>query len=100
MRAALSRLPGVNLIYVAEICPPADTAVEGFEFKIGPESNDGEGGRAHHGAGRADHGAGRADHGAGRAHHGAGRAHHFWEFSPERVLEVVNIGKNKFPHEK
>ena len=33
VRAALSRLPGVNLIYVAEICPPADTAVVGFDLK-------------------------------------------------------------------
>jgi len=39
VRAALSRLPGVNLIYIAEICPPADSAVEGFEFK---QESDGE----------------------------------------------------------
>jgi len=33
VRAALANLPGVNLFYIAEICPPADSAVEGFEFK-------------------------------------------------------------------
>jgi len=33
VRSALSRLPGVHLLYVAEISPPADTSVEGFEFK-------------------------------------------------------------------
>jgi len=32
VRAALSKTPGVHLVYVAEICPPADTAVEAFEF--------------------------------------------------------------------
>jgi len=33
VRAALSQTPGVHLVYVAEICPATDTAVEAFEFK-------------------------------------------------------------------
>ena len=33
MRACLADLPGVHLMYVAEIIPPAATAVEAFESK-------------------------------------------------------------------
>jgi len=33
IRACLADLPGVHLMYVAEIIPPADTAVEAFESK-------------------------------------------------------------------
>ena len=33
MRAALSSIPGVHLIYLAEICPPVQTAVEAFQTK-------------------------------------------------------------------
>ena len=40
VRAALSRLPSVNLVYVAEIIPPADYGAAAFEFK---ELHDGEG---------------------------------------------------------
>ena len=31
VRAALARIPGVKLMYVAEIVPPAETAVEAFK---------------------------------------------------------------------
>ena len=38
MRSALSEIHGVHLMYVAEICPPAKTAVEAFESKYIPDS--------------------------------------------------------------
>jgi len=38
VRSALSEIHGVHLMYVAEICPPAKTAVEAFESKYIPDS--------------------------------------------------------------
>lgn len=43
VRACLSNLPGVHLMYVAEIIPPAATAVEAFESKFIDEGNDNKG---------------------------------------------------------
>ena len=43
VRSALSDCHGVHLMYVAEICPAAKTAVEAFERKYIPE-NECEGG--------------------------------------------------------
>ena len=50
MRAALTDIHGVHLMYVAEIVPPAESAVEAFESRFVPEdsqevekSNDGAG---------------------------------------------------------
>ena len=40
VRACLAHLPGVNLMYVAEIIPPAATAVEVFESKYVEEALD------------------------------------------------------------
>merc|ERR1719154_219635 len=40
VRAYLASLPGVHLMYVAEIIPPAATAVEAFESKYVEEEND------------------------------------------------------------
>ena len=40
MRAALAKISGVHLMYVAEIVPPANTAVEAFESKFIPEEGD------------------------------------------------------------
>ena len=38
VRSALSDIHGVHLMYVAEIVPPAKTAVEAFESKYIPEN--------------------------------------------------------------
>merc|ERR1712106_865535 len=40
VRACLADLPGVHLTYVAEIIPPAATAVEAFESKYVEEGKD------------------------------------------------------------
>ena len=40
MRAALANISGVHLMYVAEIVPPADTAVEAFESRYVPEEGE------------------------------------------------------------
>jgi len=40
VRAALAKISGVHLMYVAEIVPPANTAVEAFESKFVPEEGD------------------------------------------------------------
>ena len=34
MRAALADIPGVHLMYVAEIVPPVETAVVAFESEV------------------------------------------------------------------
>ena len=39
----MSNLPGVHLMYVAEIIPPAATAVKAFESKFIDEGNNNEG---------------------------------------------------------
>ena len=44
VRSALSEIHGVHLMYVAEICPPAKTAVEAFESKYIPDSSECEAG--------------------------------------------------------
>merc|ERR1719318_559171 len=43
VRACLADLPGVHLMYVAEIIPPAATAVESFESKYVEEGTDNNG---------------------------------------------------------
>ena len=43
VRACLADLPGVHLMYVAEIIPPAATAVEAFESKYVEEGTDNNG---------------------------------------------------------
>jgi len=43
VRACLAELPGVHLMYVAEIIPPAATAVEAFESKYVEEGTDNNG---------------------------------------------------------
>jgi len=42
VRAALGDISGVHLMYVAEIVPPAKTAVEAFESKYIPEEGEGD----------------------------------------------------------
>ena len=46
MRAALTDIHGVHLMYVAEIVPPVDTAVEAFESKFVPAKECNENGKA------------------------------------------------------
>ena len=38
MRAALADIPGVHLMYVAEILPPVETAVVAFEGSFVPDT--------------------------------------------------------------
>ena len=46
VRAALTDIHGVHLMYVAEIVPPVDTAVEAFESKFVPAEECNENGKA------------------------------------------------------